>query len=363
MGITCFHILREDVTIMKTTIKDVAKIAGVSISTVSRVINGMDRVSNSTIKKVQSAIETLNFYPDHVARTMINKKTQTIGLIVPQLSNEYWALMSEVIQNHLWVNNYTTLICSTDNESDKENAYLKMYIERRVDGIIYCASSHLTGNQDQIDMLKRSGIPVVTLDPNVTGISCVTGDHLLGSVNAVEHLIQLGHRNIAYIGGPAVSIEREFGYRKALMMHGLNINEGLILIVNGQAPKDGHRALQELNESGEKFDAVFCGNDMLAFGAIKALEEANLRVPEDVAVVGYDDIQSASLFNPALTTVRQPISDMGKELISLLFQSMEQNVEDRKPRKIVVPTQLIVRESSGSGKKKDSGILLPVKLE
>jgi LacI family transcriptional regulator len=355
---TSLHILKKEVIIMKTTIKDVAKKAGVSISTVSRVINGMDRVSDSTIKKVQSAVETLNFYPDHVARTMINKKTQTIGLIVPQLSNEYWALMSEVIQNQLWVNGYTTLICSTDNEMDKENAYLKMYIERRVDGIIYCASSdHVTGNQRQIDMLKQSGIPIVTMDPNVTGVSCVTGDHLLGSFNAVEHLIQLGHHDIAYIGGPAVSIEREFGYRKALLVNGLNINEALILIVNGQATKDGHRAMQKLHASGEKFDAVFCGNDMLAFGAIKGLEEANIRVPEEVAVVGYDDIQSASLFNPSLTTVQQPILDIGLELISLLLQLMEQAVENRTPRKIVVPTQLIVRASSGAGKGKEIGSL------
>ncbi|QGQ95214.1 LacI family transcriptional regulator [Paenibacillus psychroresistens] len=341
--------------IIKTTIKDVAKKAGVSISTVSRVINGMDRVSKSTTKKVQLAVETLNFYPDHVARAMINKKTQTIGLIVPQLSNEYWALMSEVIQNQLWLNGYTTLISSTDNETDKENAYLKMYIERRVDGIIYCApSQHLSGDQQQMDMLKRSGVPIVTLDPSVVGISCVTGDHLLGSFNAVEHLIQLGHRNIAYIGGPVVSIEREFGYRKAMMMHRLNLNEALILTVNGQTPKEGYRALQQLLASGEKFDALFCGNDMLAFGAIKALEEANIRVPEDVAVVGYDDIQSASLFKPTLTTVRQPISDIGKELIGLLLQCMDQEVGNRTPRKIVVPTELIVRESSGVGKQDET---------
>lgn len=333
---------------MKSTIKEVAKEAGVSISTVSRVINGRDRVSKSTVLKVKSAIKKLQFHPDHVARTMINKKTQTVGLVVPQLSNEYWALMSEVIQNQLWMKGYTTLICSTDNEVEKEHAYLKMYIERRVDGIIYCASSqHLTGNQEQVEMLKRSGIPLVTLDPNVTGVSCVVGDHLLGARSAVEHLIQLGHRRIAYIGGPAVSIEREFGYRKTLMMHGLNANDALIRIVNGQSPADGYRALQELIASGQRFDAVFCGNDMLAFGAIKAMEEAKIRVPEDVAVVGYDDIHSASLFKPALTTVRQPISDIGKELIGLLFQSMETG-EKLTPRKIVVPTELVVRESSGA---------------
>jgi LacI family transcriptional regulator len=334
---------------MKSTIKEVAKEAGVSISTVSRVINGRNRVSKSTLNKVQQAIEKLHFHPDHVARTMINKKTQTMGLIVPQLSNEFWSLMSEVIQDELWSNGYTTLICSTDNQSDKENAYLRMYIERRVDGIIYCASpDDPTGMQDQMEMLKQSGIPLVTLDKSTPGVSSVFGDHLLGSFNAVEHLIRLGYRQIAYIGGPAVSIEREFGYRKALMMHGLNANEAIIHLVKGQSFADGYGALNAVLATGESFDALFCGNDLMAFGAIKAMEEAGISVPDDVAVVGYDDIFSARLFKPALTTVRQPIADIGKELVSLLIQSLEQDTDVRSARKIIVPTELIVRESSGA---------------
>ncbi len=333
----------------KATIKEVAKEAGVSISTVSRVINGRDRVSKSTLHKVQTAIDKLQFHPDHVARTMINKRTQTIGLIVPQLSNEYWAFMSEVIQNELWSDGYTTLICSTDNELEKESAYLRMYIDRRVDGIIYCSSPYSPGEtQVQIEMLKQSGIPVVTLDPSISGLSCVVGDHLLGSFSAVEHLIHLGHRRIAYIGGPAVSIEREFGYRKALMMHGMNVDETLLRLVSGQSFSDGYQAMQQFLEAGAKFDALFCGNDLLAFGAIKSMEEAGMRVPEDVAVVGYDDIFSARLFKPSLTTVRQPIADIGKELVSLLMQAIEQEPDGRSARKIVVPTELIIRESSGA---------------
>ncbi|XID90939.1 LacI family DNA-binding transcriptional regulator [Paenibacillaceae bacterium WGS1546] len=336
---------------MKATIKEVAKEAGVSISTVSRVINGRDRVSKHTLRKVQQAVDKLQFHPDHVARTMINKKTKTIGLIVPQLSNEYWALMSEVIQNELWSLGYTTLICSTDNETDKESAYLRMYIERRVDGIIYCSFPYAQGaTQDQVDILRQSGIPVVTLDPAMSGFSCVVGDHLLGSFSAVEHLIQLGHRSIAYIGGPAVSIEREFGYRKALMMYGINVEESLICLVNGQSFSDGYQALSKLRASGAAFDALFCGNDLLAFGAIKAMEEAGVRVPEDIAVVGYDDIFSARLFKPALTTVRQPIPDIAKELVSLLIQAVDLEPDQRPARKIVIPTELVVRESSGGVK-------------
>jgi DNA-binding LacI/PurR family transcriptional regulator len=151
-----------------------------------------------------------------------------------------------------------------------------------------------------------------------------------------------------------VSIEREFGYRKALMMHGLNANEALIGLVKGQSFTDGYGASQALLASGEPFDALFCGNDLMAFGAIKAMEEAGVRVPDDVAVVGYDDIFSARLFKPSLTTVRQPIADIGKELVSLLIQSMDPDAENRSARKIVIPTELIVRESSGAMKKEMS---------
>ncbi|QHT61284.1 LacI family transcriptional regulator [Paenibacillus lycopersici] len=338
---------------MKTTIKEVAKEAGVSISTVSRVLNGRDRVSRHTINRVREVIEKLQFQPDFVARTMIMKRTSTIGLIVPQLSNEYWALMSEVIQDELWARGYTTLICSTDNEPDKENAYLRMCSERRMDGVIYCSSPHYgLAAGEQIEALKTAGIPLVSLDPNIAGVSCVIGDHLQGTYIAVEHLIRLGYGRIAYIGGPAVSIEREFGYRKALMMHGYTVDESLIRVVQGQSFADGYEGLQSLRASGIAFDALFCGNDLLAFGAIKAMEEAGIRVPEDVAVVGYDDIFSARLFKPSLTTVRQPIQDIGQELVQLLLASLETEPERRTVRKIVIPTELIVRESSGSGQMK-----------
>ncbi|AZN42597.1 LacI family DNA-binding transcriptional regulator [Paenibacillus albus] len=333
---------------MKATIKEVAKEAGVSISTVSRVLNGRDRVSRHTINRVREVIDKLQFQPDFVARTMIMKKTSTIGLVVPQLSNEYWAFMSEVIQDQLWTHGYTTLICSTDNEPEKDSAYLKMCLERRMDGVIYCSSPHYsTETNIQIDLLKAAGVPVVSLDPNILGVSCVVGDHLQGTLTAVEHLIRCGYTRIAYIGGPAVSIEREFGYRKALMMHGFQVDEGLIRLVKGQSFGDGYEGLRSLHSSGISFDALFCGNDLLAFGAIKAMEEAGIRVPDDVAVVGYDDIFSARLFKPALTTVRQPIQDIGQELVNLLLLTLETEPERRTVRKIVIPTELIIRESSG----------------
>jgi DNA-binding LacI/PurR family transcriptional regulator len=300
---------------------------------------------------VLQAIEKLQFHPDHTARTMIHKKTRTIGLVIPKLSNEYWAQLSEVIHHELWEKGYTTLICSSDNQSDKETAYLKMYIERRVDGIIYCSSP--LGPDDalnQVDLLHQSGIPLVTLDSTINGVSCVTGDHLHGAFTAAEHLIRLGHRRIAYIGGPAVSLDRELGFRKAMIMYGLSVNETLVRTVSGQSFQDGNEAMQALLDAGEPFDALFCGNDLLAFGAIKAMEEAGIRIPDDVAVVGYDDIFSARLFKPALTTVRQPIADIGKELVNLLLQAVHAEPDQRPVRKIMIPTELVVRESSGAVK-------------
>lgn len=337
---------------LKVTIKDVAKRAGVSIATVSRVLNGKDRFSKATKEKVLRAVEGLNYFPDHTAKAMINKSTRSIGLIVPQLSNEYWAILSENIQDELWQRGYTVIICSTNHQLEKETAYLRMMVERRVDGIIIGSSAVTLRNSNDyshIEDIKKYSIPLVSLDTQIPGIKCVVGDHLQGSFDATEHLIRLGHRNIAYIGGPAVSIERELGFRKAMMLSGLEVNDSLVVLDYAQSSDFGGTAVEKLCQSGVPFDAVFCGNDLIALGAMKALENRGLQVPQDTAVIGYDDITLASLVKPGLTTVRQPLRRMGQELIHLLLD--EEHILDgarTSPKKVVLPTELVVRESCGA---------------
>lgn len=336
--------------IRRTTIKDVAKAAGVSVATVSRVLNGRG-VKKATLDKVTDTIDKLGFSPDLAARSMVNKETKSIGLLIPQLSNEFWARMSEAIQEQLWLNGYSIVLGFTNYEMDREEAFLKMFRERRVDGIIFGVSSPtLAGNDySHLEELKsKYPVPFVSLDQNIPDMSGVVSDQLQSAMNAVEHLIRLGNRNIAYIGGPAVSIYREFGYRQALAMYGLPINEQLIKLGSGQSLDFGYEALKELLATKQPFSAIFCGNDLIAMGAIHALNQAGIRVPEDVAIVGYDDIQIAALMKPSLTTVRQPIGQISKELIKLLLQTIESPDEGSMPKKILVPNELVIRDSCGA---------------
>lgn len=337
--------------IKRATITDVAEKAGVSIATVSRVLNGKG-VKQTTYEKIMKSIDELGYSPDLMARSMASKETKTIGLLVPTLTNEFWAQLSEAILEELWLKGYGLMLCSSSFEMEREEAFLQMFMDRKVDGIIFGASSpSLSGNDfSHIDELKsKYSVPFVSLDPNIPDMSGVVGDQIQSAMSAVEHLIRLGNRNIAYIGGPAVSIEREFGYRKALTMHSLPINERLIKLGSGQSFDFGYEALRALLERKEPFTAVFCGNDLIAMGAIHALTEAGLRVPEDVGVVGYDDIQLARLLKPSLTTVRQPIRQISKELIELLLSAIDSGEERLLPKKIVVPNELIIRESCGAG--------------
>lgn len=341
---------------MKITIKEVAQAANVSIATVSRVLNGKNKVKPSTREKILHAIESLNFQPDQNARTMINKTTKTVGMLVPELKNEYWMLLLDVIQKELWEQGYTLIIGSTDHQVEKEIAFVKSFVEKRVDGIIYSSSVMESAEEMSgiIQLAKKYDIPMVTLNPSISQANCVFGDHIQGASDATEHLIGLGHRHIAYIGGRSVSTKRELGYRNAFMMNNLVVNEALIQRIPGLPTFEaGYEAAHQLLLSGEPFTAIFCGNDVLAFGTIKALEEHGKSVPGEIAVVGYDDVHSARLLKPALTTVRQPIQEIGRSLVELIMDSSSKNLNQTVPKKIIYRMQLIVRDSCGAGLKKE----------
>ncbi|PZE21670.1 LacI family DNA-binding transcriptional regulator [Paenibacillus xerothermodurans] len=336
---------------MKITIKDVATEAGVSIATVSRVLNKKNRVKQETKLRVQQAIHKLNFQPDHTARSMIMKETRTVGLIVPNLSNEYWALLAEVIQDKLWEHGYSLIVCSTNKSADKEMAFVKSFTVRRVDGVVF-GSSTLFGSSRHDEQLANmlKSLPTVSIDPSISGLNSVVGDNLQGATDAVEHLIGLGHRRIAYIGGPTVSKQRELGYRNAMMNHELPVLEELIKRGDDNTiafSSFGYHSMLSLLESGEKFTAVFCGNDLIAIGAIRALEDRRIQVPADISVIGYDDINIAALYKPSLTTVRQPMREMGSAAVDMLLELIQCPDGNNVPKKIVYQNQLVQRESSG----------------
>lgn len=342
---------------MTKTIKDVAKEANVSIATVSRVVNGKDRVKKETREKIQRAIDKLNYVPDQAARTMINKKTRTIGMVVPVLSNEYWAKLAEFIQRKLLKKGYTLIVSTSYYESESDNPCLSTFLERKVDGLI---AGTLTKNMEEdiseyLERFIKQDIPIVSFSSVKNNITSITGDDLTSSIEAVEHLIRLGHKQIAFIGSLSTGIERELGYRNALMLNNMAVNEDLIISNRKDHVRNftqyGYHCVRQLVLENKEFSGLFCSNDLIAIGAIKALDELGLDVPSDKAVVGFDDIDMAGLYRPALTTVKQPIEEMAATAVDILLEQIENPIERYLQKNISFPMELVIRQSCGSPKK------------
>ncbi|MDF2815109.1 MAG: LacI family transcriptional regulator [Paenibacillus sp.] len=331
-----------------STIKDVAREANVSIATVSRVINGKDKVKKETREKIQRAIANLNYTPDQTARSMIVKKTRTIGMIVPLLTNEYWAALAEMIQSALLKRGYTLIIGTSH---DEPYSSLTAFLERRVDGLIIGGLFNLDEAEQALGMFREQGIPMVSFDSRVALVTSVNGDNLSSAMEATEHLIGLGHRCIAYIGSVSTSLERELGYRNAMLLNRIEVDEEIVISGRTASVHNfsqyGYQCVKQLMESGRAFTALFCSNDLIAIGAIKAFEEYGIEVPRDKAVVGFDDISLASLYRPALTTIKQPIEDMVEAVVDLIFEQIENPDKIFAHKKVTFPMKLIIRESSG----------------
>jgi len=229
-------------------------------------------------------------------------------------------------------------------ESGKLFTYINSFIQRKVDGIIYCGpgSEHTSIILELLD----GKIPIVVLDRSLPDVNSVYGDHLEGGKIGAEHLIKLGHKDIAYVGGPFSSPERELGFRNGMTLHGLAVNESLIK--RGEFTFEcGFNSANELLDGKSKFTAVCCGNDLIAFGVIDALRKRGKRVPEDIAIVGYDDIKMASLIKPELTTVRQPLEKIAIGLIDLLLETIDMH-DTKQIKSLVFSMELIIRESCGA---------------
>jgi DNA-binding LacI/PurR family transcriptional regulator len=285
------------------------------------------------------------------------ERTKSVGLIVPHLSNDYWSQVAEVIQEELWELGYTVMLCTTsvvENPVEREIAFLKNFIKRNVDGIIFGTLRDFSSfeHPDIKVIFETEKVLIVAFDQRLSGISSVYGDHMNGAQIAVEHLIELGHKQIAYIGGTLLNPDREFGYRNAHVIKDLVVNE--TIIKRGSATFDfGYSSMLELLDSKEEFTALFCGNDLIAVGALQAIESRGLKVPEDVAIVGYDDINLSKMIKPALTTIKQPIKEMAKSAVDLLVEMIEnRETGDITPKNLMFQMELVIRESSGSLLKK-----------
>lgn len=329
-----------------TTITDVAKRAGVSSTTVSHVLNNTRFVSDETRKQVEQAIEDLNYRPNALARSLRRGDTKTIGLIVPDSGNPFFAEVGHFIEITAFKAGYNVILCNTENNPKKESLYIDVLIKKQVDGVVFVSTGEYS---DTITNLLEMQIPMVVLDRDFPSkeVDVVLTDNMHGGYLATKHLISLGHNQIGCISGPSFinpSNERIIGYKKALEEANIPINPELI-ITGDFSPQSGWNDAHTLLTSKDPPTAIFACNDMMAIGVLRKAAELECSVPNNLAVVGYDDIELASYTNPPLTTIQQPKLKMGQATIECILNRITR--KNYLPCRTKLPVSLVVRESCG----------------
>jgi LacI family transcriptional regulator len=304
------------------TIKDVARMAGVSISTVSRIINKKGGVSKDLETKILDAIAKLQYKPNVVAQALKAKSTKSIGLIIPSIENPVFPPLVKAIEDTANRYGFSTILCNSDGLLEEEARYLDLLSEKQVDGIILNAIGEYN---ERFEFVRRTGMPLIVLGRPIEGFNstCVTIDNYLGARMAMQHLIKTGMKKIAFLFGYLESSsainDRFEGYKQALKDSGMGFDAALV--ADGDRSFEGGAvATQELMRRGAKFDAVFASNDVMALGCIEKLLDSGLSVPQDVSVMGFDDIPLAGIFRPHLSTVRTPVHEFGVEAVKSILR-------------------------------------------
>jgi LacI family transcriptional regulator len=301
-------------------ILDVALKANVSIATVSRVVNNSDhKVNPATREKVLAAISELDYRPNALAKGLLMKKTMTIGIIIPDISNPYYAEIVRGIQDTADRAGYAVMLHNTDGKQERIIRYIYLLREKSVDGVIFCGG--IINGYETLSILKELKERVVVVGRHEVDFPAVMVDNMGGATQAIQHLIDLGHRRIGCIGGPdgsTTAADRLTGYRNALAQNGMALNEHLVKR-GSWSPESGYLLARQLLERSERPTAILCANDQMAFGAIKAARELGLNVPKDLAVVGFDNVPPGSYFDPPLTTVEIPMYDIGTASMRMLM--------------------------------------------
>jgi DNA-binding LacI/PurR family transcriptional regulator len=323
------------------SIKDIALEAGVSPSTVSRALNNHPHISEKTGAKIRCLAQEMGYTPSLLARSLVTHDTATIGLVITYTSDPFLAQLVTGVEETARSCSYSVFLSSSYRDYDRELEVVRSFHERRTNGII------ITGSQidtDYMDLHDRFPLPIVLINCRTYPYS-VSADKISGAKQAVEHLVQLGHRRIAFVSNQSVhtNLDPLTGYRQVLRKHDIPIDDSLIVAGDGML-KGGARAGLQLLNLPQPPTAIFCFNDMTAVGVLTALGEAGLQVPRNCSVVGFDDLEISAYFSPPLTTVRQPCYLMGQAAIRMLLQLIrgESDVQGE-----ILPTELVVRESTG----------------
>ncbi|MFP4638133.1 MAG: LacI family DNA-binding transcriptional regulator [Spirochaetaceae bacterium] len=338
------RVRQEGEIVSLATMKDVARRAGVSASTVSHIINNTRYVSADLTERVMQAIEELEYRPYGLARSLRTKHSHTLGVLIPDNTNPYFAEVARLLEDECFDRGYNVIICNTEQDPKKELIYLRLLTEKAADGIVFVSTGD---DAEAIDALGRQRITSVLVDRDIPELDLdkVVSDNETGAYVATRHLLDLRHRRIACIAGPsgiASTEERLSGYRRAMEEAGL---EGRVLYGDFQV-ESGYHAFRRLRAEGSLPTAVFASNDLMAMGVLHGAAEYGIAVPRELSVVGFDDIQLASYAVPSLTTVRQAKQRIVAEAVQLLLGRVDGEISGNARRRVLTP-ELVVRSSSG----------------
>ncbi len=334
----------------QVTIKDIARELGVSPSTVSRALKDHPDISPDTKKAVNELAEKLNYQPNTVALSLRQSKTNTIGVIIPELVHYFFSTVISGIEDVAYSAGYNVIITQSNESYEREKSDLKALFNSRVDGMLISVSRETT-NYEHLENVFTKGVPMVFFDRSAESIdtSKVIVDDLGGAKEAVLHLIEQGCKHIGHLMSAKTLIigqQRMKGYKEALRENGIKINENYIIECPEGTKEQGQHAMKQLLNQKEKPDAVFASSDMLALGAMLAIKEAGMKIPEDIAIVGFSNWQFSGFVEPGLSTVDQPGFAMGQEATKLLIRQIESDQDEVSTETKVLKTQLVVRGSS-----------------
>ncbi|HSW08329.1 LacI family DNA-binding transcriptional regulator [Aquabacterium sp.] len=332
-----------------STIKDVALHAQVSVATVSHVVNDTRFVSEATRLRVQQAIAELRYVPSALARSLKSNRTHTVGMMIPNNSNPYFAEIIRGIEDTCYGAGFNVILCNSDDDPLKQSTYVRLLSEKQVDGLIVLSSG---SDVELLDTLRAATMPQVVVDREIDDLAAdlVEVNHEAGGFLATQHLLQLGHRRIACIAGPqALSSARQRvqGYQRALQEAGLAADDQLLRCADFTSA-GGHAAMTALLDAASPADrpsAVFASNDLMAIGAICAAAAKGLSIPGDLSVIGFDDIALAAFSNPPLSSIVQPKHQTGELAAKLLLQRITQ--PDRELQRAILQPALVIRQSTG----------------
>jgi DNA-binding LacI/PurR family transcriptional regulator len=336
---------------LKITIQDVAKKAGVSISTVSRILNGnYTQTTKETKERVQQVIRELNYHPNPMARGLKQMRTKIIGIVLSNLRNPFWSMVLEGVEDTCRMSGYSLMICNSNEDASREAELIEGFKNRQVDGIIVNPTSK--NNQLFKEMVEKQ-YPLIVINRKIEGmeveVDSVIVDNIKGAKLAVDHFVQTGKRNIIAVAyepqGVSTWRDRIIGFKEALSENGIEVRDRTVIEVKNETGKV-KEAVTEYFKTDHSAEAIFSTNNLMTLEILESLKDLNIKVPDDIALIGYDETVWSKHLNPPLTTIKQPAYETGVIAAKNLIKKIDSKSK-RKPKTVVLEPELIVRESSG----------------